>query len=81
MASVQQQNRVEENKAVIENNLVNNIKRVSNDGNKIIYGNKIIIVGYSPTSGGHTARTLNVVEHALKQGSLSVGSQIYVQVP
>lgn len=78
MASLQQQYRVEGNevsKEEIKNDLANNIKSVSNDGNKIL------IVGYSPTGGGHTARTLNIIEHALKQGELSAGSQVYFHVP
>lgn len=77
MASLQRRHIVEENKeskAVVKN-LANNIKSVSNEGNKIL------IVGYSPTGGGHTARILNVIEPALKQGELSAGSQVYIHVP
>lgn len=75
MASLHQLSRTEENKVAIKNGLANNIKRVSNDGNKVL------IAGYSPTGGGHTARTLNIIYHALKQGSLSAGDQVYFHVP
>lgn len=42
---------------------------------------KILIVGYSPTGGGHTARTLNIVKHALNSGTLPAGSQVWFHVP
>ncbi|MBP2199878.1 hypothetical protein [Pantoea cypripedii] len=42
---------------------------------------KILVVGYSPTGGGHTARTLNIVEEALNSGSLPEGSLVFIHVP
>ncbi|QUG76196.1 hypothetical protein GKQ23_14835 [Erwinia sp. E602] len=58
-----------------KNSLLRNLNIVNNNIAKIL------IVGYSPTGGGHTARTLNVVEHALQRGSLPAGSQVYFHVP
>lgn len=51
------------------------IKTVSNSTDRVL------IVGYSPTGGGHTARTLNIVDEALTRGSLSAGSQVFFHVP
>ncbi|WP_395489114.1 hypothetical protein ACG1VR_14100 [Cedecea davisae] len=76
MDSLKPQNKVEwENKSIIENSPLLEVKNVSNDNVKIL------IVGYSPTGGGHTTRILNVVEYALNQGSLPVGSQVYFHIP
>lgn len=44
-------------------------------------GAKIMVVGYSPTGGGHTARTLNIVQHAINSGELGEGSTVVFSVP
>lgn len=75
ITSLPQQNIVDNSRAAIKSDRLNNIERVSGDGNKIL------IAGYSPTGGGHTARTLNIIEHALKERTLSAGSQVYLHVP
>jgi len=41
----------------------------------------VLVVGYSPTGGGHTARTLNIVEQAMKEGSLPEKSVVVFHVP
>lgn len=52
-------------------NKINNMKNTS----------RALIIGYSPTGGGHTGRLLNVVEHALHHGSLSAGHLVFFHVP
>lgn len=42
---------------------------------------KVLVVGYSPTGGGHTARTLNIVQEAISQGSLKNGDAVILYVP
>lgn len=44
-------------------------------------GAKILMVGYSPTGGGHTARTLNIVRAAIESGQLAEGSTVVFSVP
>lgn len=43
--------------------------------------NKVLVVGYSPTGGGHTARTLNIVTEAVAQGSLKADDAVVFYVP
>ncbi|NDO82781.1 hypothetical protein CJP72_18990 [Citrobacter sp. NCU1] len=42
---------------------------------------KVLIVGYSPTGGGHTARTLNIVQKAISQNTLKEGDSVILYVP
>ncbi|MGL4860191.1 MAG: hypothetical protein ACRC5A_10740 [Enterobacteriaceae bacterium] len=42
---------------------------------------KCIVVGYSPTGGGHTARTLNILKMALENGKIPQGSTVIFHVP
>ncbi|NOH72246.1 hypothetical protein F0225_12990 [Vibrio pectenicida] len=42
---------------------------------------KCLIVGYSPTGGGHTGRTLNIVKMALEKNKLPHGSSVIFHVP
>ena len=44
-------------------------------------GALVLAVGYSPTGGGHTARLLNVVHEAVRQGTLPAGSTVILHVP
>lgn len=44
-------------------------------------GAKVLLVGYSPTGGGHTARTLNIVRAAIESGQLGEGSTVVFSVP
>ncbi len=43
--------------------------------------NQVLVVGYSPTGGGHTARTLNIVIEAVAQGTLEAGDTVIFYVP
>lgn len=43
--------------------------------------NQVLVVGYSPTGGGHTARTLNIVTEAVTRGSLKAGDAVVFYVP
>lgn len=43
--------------------------------------NQVLVVGYSPTGGGHTARTLNIVNEAVAKGSLKAGDAVVFYVP
>ncbi|MBS1204012.1 MAG: hypothetical protein H6R25_911 [Proteobacteria bacterium] len=42
---------------------------------------KLIIVSFSPTGGGHTARLLNIIEMALNKGAISKGSVVLFHLP
>ncbi|GLT16652.1 hypothetical protein GCM10007938_04280 [Vibrio zhanjiangensis] len=42
---------------------------------------KCLVVGYSPTGGGHTSRTLNIVKMALEKNKLPYGSSVIFHVP
>ncbi|KAB8065250.1 type 1 periplasmic-binding domain-containing protein [Janthinobacterium violaceinigrum] len=41
----------------------------------------ILVVGYSPTGGGHTGRSLDIVQEALNEGSLKDGDTVILHVP
>jgi len=41
----------------------------------------ILVVGYSPTGGGHTARLLNIVHAAIDSDKLTQGSTVILHVP
>lgn len=41
----------------------------------------ILVAGYSPTGGGHTARMLDVIEMAAERGTLAQGSTVVLHVP
>ncbi|WP_145480484.1 hypothetical protein, partial [Yersinia similis] len=42
---------------------------------------KVLVVGYSPTGGGHTGRTLDIVKYALAQGTLDEYKLVVFYVP
>jgi hypothetical protein len=42
---------------------------------------RILVVGFSPTGGGHTKRCLEVVRKAVESGELAPGSTVVMQVP
>lgn len=42
---------------------------------------KLLIVGYSPTGGGHTGRLLQIIDHALLQDTLSKDSIVIFHAP
>lgn len=42
---------------------------------------KILIVGYSPTGGGHTARTFSIIDAAIARGHLNEGDTVVVHCP
>jgi hypothetical protein len=42
---------------------------------------RFLAVGYSPTGGGHTGRTLNIVERALNAGHLKKGDTVIFHAP
>lgn len=42
---------------------------------------KVLVVGYSPTGGGHTARTLNIIHQGLEDGHLKEGDCIVFHAP
>jgi len=42
---------------------------------------KILIVGYSPTGGGHTNRTLDIVRMAVERGSIPQNSTVILHLP
>lgn len=42
---------------------------------------KFLAMGYSPTGGGHTARTLNIVQRALDLGHLKAGDTVIIHAP
>ena len=42
---------------------------------------KVLVVGYSPTGGGHTARTLNIVHQGLEEGHLKEGDCVVFHAP
>jgi hypothetical protein len=44
-------------------------------------GASFLAVGYSPTGGGHTGRTLDIVQHALDEGSLKRDSTVILYAP
>ncbi|NVE00144.1 hypothetical protein HUX62_19185 [Massilia sp. BJB1822] len=41
----------------------------------------ILVVGYSPTGGGHTGRSLNIVHKALKENKLDKNSTVILHAP
>jgi hypothetical protein len=41
----------------------------------------VLMVGYSPTGGGHTGRTLNIIDLALKDNDLKPGSTVVFHIP
>lgn len=41
----------------------------------------ILVAGYSPTGGGHTARMLDIIEMAAERGTLASGSTVVLHVP
>lgn len=41
----------------------------------------ILVVGYSPTGGGHTGRSLDIVQEALNEGSLKENDTVILHVP
>ncbi|MCS2160977.1 hypothetical protein MUU47_07515 [Scandinavium sp. H11S7] len=42
---------------------------------------KFIVVGYSPTGGGHTGRLLNIIEMALEKKALQADSIVMFHIP
>lgn len=42
---------------------------------------KILVLGYSPTGGGHTARSLDIVHEAIESGQLPPKSMVVMHVP
>jgi len=44
-------------------------------------GAKVLVVGYSPTGGGHTGRLLNIIGHALEKGAFTSGCVVIFHVP
>lgn len=42
---------------------------------------KLLIVGYSPTGGGHTGRLLQIIDHALQQDTLPKDSIVIFHAP
>ncbi|CNH72552.1 hypothetical protein [Yersinia pekkanenii] len=41
----------------------------------------ILVVGYSPTGGGHTGRTLDIVRHAIEHGTIDKNYLVILYVP
>lgn len=41
----------------------------------------VLLVGYSPTGGGHTGRTLNIIDESLNQGTLAENDMVIFYVP
>lgn len=41
----------------------------------------ITVFGYSPTGGGHTARTLNIIREAVDKGKITEGSVVVFHLP
>ena len=44
-------------------------------------GAKLVLVSYSPTGGGHTARLLNIIHMALETHSLPQHSMVILHIP
>ncbi|KTC86521.1 hypothetical protein [Legionella brunensis] len=42
---------------------------------------KVLVVGYSPTGGGHTGRTFSIIEQALKDGHLHTNDAVIFHCP
>jgi hypothetical protein len=42
---------------------------------------KVLVMGYSPTGGGHTGRTLDIVQQALAEGTIGTHSTVILHVP